>query len=638
MIEVFGSDYGAERLAGEDLKMLFGTLWPDVTTSKLLSIDIFAGAKLYGQRVQDIDVLVLIDFEDAPKTLTVGTERITTASACVIVETKDHDARGVKFEWNKVFVRYEDGWSDVTEKSFRQIYALRSYLRESSIQDARVHDLVWLRGIPSVQLPGGIHNIIGADVTAEGFIAQLSASSGDRRLTVSDVPHNRVVRSIQRIMSRRLQPTSCDRKRLEQILADNALDSKIMDVGDKQVDLRGHGGTGKTMTLLRAAWKLFQSRGRRVLILTYNKALRSDILRQFVLMGIDVGDSLDVRTVHSFLRPLLVELQLLPVDASDSDELFFAQFEDAKNEALLYLREAATPDDIKELKKRLREYDWEVLCIDEGQDWPANERDLLRLLYGAENIIVADGIDQLIRDVAPCDWNQGLDRERYTVVEMARCLRLKTNLGRFVGVIAEELGQPHWRVDVTASIPGGRVVVLDGDYFAYREWHEAFRAQNAADGNSNVDMLFCVPPDTVLKDGASVAGDTLQRWGYDVWDGTSALVRDGYPVSVDQFRVVQYESCRGLEGWTVVCCGLDRFYDLKFEAPVHAEEMSAELGGRERFAFRWLTIPLTRAISTLVISLRSPSSQLRGALLRARRLLPEVVEWRTGARATESVK
>lgn len=627
MIEVLGSDFGSERLAAEDLKQLFSRHWPDVVGSRLLSIDIFAGAKLYGRRVQDIDILVLIDFEDAPKTITVKGDRITIASACIIVETKDHDSRGVKFEWNHVFVRYDDEWSDVTEKSFRQIHALRSYLRDSGVENARVLDLIWLRGITSDILPSGAHNIIGADVTTEGFIMQLAAASGERRLSISDVPGNRLATKIRKIMSRRLVPTACDRKRLERILADNPLDSRIVEVGSKQIVLRGHGGTGKTMTLLRAAWKLFESRGARVLILTYNKALRSDILRQFVLMGIDVGDNLDVRTVHSFLRPLLVELSLLAIDASDSDEAFYAQFEEAKDEAVLYLREAATPRDVADFKASMQaEYVWDVLCIDEGQDWPANERDLLRLLYGAENIIVADGVDQLVRDVVPCNWNQNLDRAQYAVVEMAHSLRLKSNLGRFVGVIAQELSQPNWRLDVTGSIPGGRVVVIDGDYFAGRERHDAFKAQNTAEGNKNVDMLFCVPPDRVNNE-QSFAGEALQKWGYDVWDGTSGLVRDGYPVSVDQFRIVQYESCRGLEGWTVVCCDLDIFYELKFVSGTHFEEMSSEIEEREHFAFRWLMIPLSRAISTLVISLRRPDSRLRTVLSRARQLLPDVVEW-----------
>jgi hypothetical protein len=630
VIEVLGSDSGSERFAAEDLKQLFSRLWPDVVTSRLLSIDIFAGAKLYGQRVQDIDILVLMDFEDAPKTITLKGDRITIASACIIVETKDHDPRGVKFEWNKVFVHYDEGWSDVTEKAFRQVHALRSYLRDSGVDRARVLDLIWLRGVPSSSLPSGAHNIIGADATAEGFMAQLAAASGEQRLSISGVPGNRLTARIQQIMSRRLVPTACDRKRLERILSDNPFDSRIMEVGNKQIVMRGHGGTGKTMTLLRAAWKLFESRASRVLILTYNKALRSDILRQFVLMGIDVGDNLDVRTVHSFLRPLLVELSLLPIDVGDSEEAFYAQFEGAKDEAVLYLREAGTPRDIADFKaRRPADYAWDVLCIDEGQDWPANERDLLRLLYGPENIIVADGVDQLVRDVVSCNWNQNLDRSQYAVIEMAHSLRLKSNLGRFAGVMAQEFSQPHWRLDVTGSVPGGRVVVLDGDYFASREWHDAFKNQNIADGNKNVDMLFCVPPDRVTNKEESVAGEALQKWGYEVWDGTSGLVRDGYPVSVSQFRIVQYESCRGLEGWTVVCCDLDVFYELKFESGMHSEEMSTELEERERFAFRWLMIPLSRAISTLVIGLRRPESRLRTVLLRARHLLPDVVEWHT---------
>jgi hypothetical protein len=631
MIEILGSDAGAERLAAEDLRILFNQLWPDVAGSRLLTIDIFAGAKLYGQRIKDIDILVLIDFEDAPKTITVKDERITLASACVIVETKDHDPRGVRFEWNKVFVSYDGEWADVTEKSFRQVHALRSYLRESGVTDARVHDLIWLRGVPTSDLPVGPHNIIGSDVTAERFVTQLADAAGEKHLAISHAPGNRTAAGIRKIMSRRLTPTSCDRRRMERLLAANPLDTRISEIGNKQIVLKGHGGTGKTMTLLRAAWELSQVHGRRAVILTYNKALRSDILRQFVLMGIDVGRDIDVRTVHSFLRPLLIEMRLLSADSAETDKQFFAQFEDAKNEAVAYLREAATPADIAKLKVDLySEYGWDVVCIDEGQDWPTNERDLLRLLYGSQNIIVADGIDQLVRDVVPCDWNALLTREEYSVVEMTKSLRLKTNLGRFASVVAQELNQPNWRIDVAGSIPGGRVVIIDGDYFNNKERHEALSKQNAADGNSNVDMLFCVPPDRVnaSEEGvSSMAARTLQGWGEDIWDGTSPLERDGYPVSTGQFRIVQYESCRGLEGWTVVCCDLDRFYRLKFENATQSGEMSNPLEEGERFAFRWLMIPLSRAISTLVITLRDSSGRLRTALMRARHLLPEVVEW-----------
>lgn len=631
MIEILGSDVGSERLAAEELKALFELAWPDIVSSRLLNVDIFAGAKLYGQRIQDIDLLVLVDFEDAPKAVSFRGDRITLGSACIAIETKDHDPRGVRFEWNKVYVHYDDGWSDVTEKGFRQMHSLRAYLRESGVEKARVQDLIWLRGVPTADLPSGPHNIIGADATAESIVVQLSAASGDRRLMISDTPGNRIASNIRRIMSRRLTPSVCDRKRLERVLAENPIDARIGEAGRHEIILRGHGGTGKTMTLLRAAWELFQSRGRRVLILTYNRALRSDILRQLVFMRIDIGINIDVQTVHSFLRPLLVELSLLPDGIMESDKEFFERFEAAKSEAIPYLRDAASEQDIAEFKSRLpNNYNWDIICVDEGQDWPLNERDLLAALYRFENIIVADGIDQLIRDVKPCNWHADLEREQFEVVEMSRCLRLKSNLGRFISVIAQELDQPSWRIDVAGSIPGGRVVVIDGDYFVQRPLHEALMKQNAADGNANIDMLFCVPPDNVLGEASSrlsIAGRRLENWGYDVWDGASPLVRDGFPVSIEQFRVVQYESCRGLEGWTVVCCDLDRFYDLKFDSCVYTGAMSTEVDERARFAFRWLMIPLTRAISTLVIVLRQRESKIRTALLAARKLLPEVVEW-----------
>jgi hypothetical protein len=632
MIEILGSDVGAERFAADDLKMMFETLWPDVKTSRLLAIDIFAGAKLYGRRVQDIDLLVLIDFQDAPKTIVQGANRITIASACIIVETKDHDPRGVKFEWNKVFVRYDDGWFDATEKSFKQVHSLRSYLREGGVGRARIENLIWLRGVPASDLPPGPHNIIGSDVNAAAFISQLSASSGESYLVISRDIGSREATAIRKVMTRRLAPTACDRQKLERLLADNPLDGRIDLIGEKQIELRGRGGTGKTMTLLRAAWRLSKSQGKRTLILTYNKALRSDILRQLVLAGIDVGVHIDVRTVHSFLRPLLIELGLLSNDA-ETDQEFFSKFEDAKNEAVTYLREAATQEDIDDLKARFYdEYGWDVIGVDEGQDWPANERDLLRLLYGAENMIIADGVEQLVRDVKPCDWGLGLHKGQVCVIEMQRSLRLKSNLGRFASLMTLHLNQPNWHVDVTGAVPGGRVVVLDGAYFHDRAWHDSLRKQNAVDGNGNIDMLFCVPPD-VASSGAdgklSSAVSALQDWDYDVWDGTSAFIRDGYPVSPDQLRVVQYESCRGLEGWTVVCCDLDRFYDLKYEHCDRSGEMISEAEERARFAFRWLLIPLTRAISTLVITLRSPTSELRDALLKTRNSLPEVVEWHT---------
>ena len=96
---------------------------------------------------------------------------------------------------------------------------------------------------------------------------------------------------------------------------------------------------------------------------------------------------------------------------------------------------------------------------------------------------------------------------------------------------------------------------------------------------------------------------------------------------------MQYESCRGLEGWTVVCLELDRLIASKLRE--YAEEPEEQLSlplstpqeKAEEFAYLWALIPLTRAIDTLVISLHDKNSRL-GVILKELHLIhPDFIEW-----------
>jgi superfamily I DNA and RNA helicase len=40
---------------------------------------------------------------------------------------------------------------------------------------------------------------------------------------------------------------------------------------------------------------------------------------------------------------------------------------------------------------------WDHVLVDEGQDWPEDERDILYQCFGPHRCIVADGVHQLIR-------------------------------------------------------------------------------------------------------------------------------------------------------------------------------------------------------------------------------------------------
>ena len=62
MIELIGPEHGDERRAAEWLRDGLLQLWPDLADSKADRVRIHAAAKLFGYRVQDLDVLLLAHF------------------------------------------------------------------------------------------------------------------------------------------------------------------------------------------------------------------------------------------------------------------------------------------------------------------------------------------------------------------------------------------------------------------------------------------------------------------------------------------------------------------------------------------------------------------------------------------------
>ena len=98
-----------------------------------------------------------------------------------------------------------------------------------------------------------------------------------------------------------------------------------------------------------------------------------------------------------------------------------------------------------------------------------------------------------------------------------------------------------------------------------------------------------------------------------------------------QHRLLQYDSCRGLEGWVVVCLCLDEFISHKQwvfdKTPQRPSEELLDPETRDSFAYRWSMIPMTRAVDTLVITLNNPNGAY-GKLFRSIAAKnPDFVEW-----------
>lgn len=678
MIDLIGPEETSEYHAASQLRDLIAAAWPDVeeVTNTNDRIHIVAAAKCYGQSVVDIDLVVYVNLMK-PRLVTGSPgakQPIYIRSLCMTIEVKGHERDSVQFDGNQVLVRYGYKRSSATEQAHRQQNSLRNFLEAHGYEPPFVTDMVWLPNVPKEELPKVQHNIIGANTTWIDIMQQIVSLNRPKPYQPSGFDWKEIdafhrckpdkIRATIDLLTRRLEPTALDRKKIEtlssrRILKDNDA-AYIKKLGSQLLIFRGRGGTGKTVHLLRFARELYVERDARVLILTYNKALVADLKRLLAIMGI--GDmygqrAIEVRTVHSFLYRLRQSLSR----ENKPPMQFIERYPSYRRDILAQLRKSRRKgeDPCHDLARVAPDtFAWDFVFIDEAQDWPDEERQILFLLYDYRRFVIADGVDQFVRKEKPTNWRHAVDAEHLQHVSLRKSLRLKAGLCTFAMAFAQALGLEGWRLEKDESIYGGRIIVVEGNYSEDRSLHDELVGLTRAAGNQPIDMLFCVPPSLVKrkeKEQApskraksfpraasatrwakdqdqphSIVASRFHQWGYDVWDAVSEETRGSYPTRLDQLRIVQYDSCRGLEGWTCVNLRLDELYDYKlheYRPPPQAtfieDEQAAHL-----FAAHWLMIPLTRAIDTLVIQINSVDHPVGQALQAACQECADLVDWR----------
>ena len=500
--------------------------------------------------------------------------------------------------------------------------------------------MIFFTGLRETDLPDRPHNCFGIDASFErilNILGQISQPlARDRYVTLSFGPEEkfRAILAPHAKILKTLEPTSLDRRRMDRIVKAALPEEWLNDLGERQIIIRGRGGVGKTVILLQMAYKAYDNSGMRSLVLTYNKALVADMRRTMALLGVPrqlENGGISIETVHSYIGRLMHELGII-----GSDDAFLENYERHKNALLDYLRSGAvTADDLASIiEEHADAFAWDVIFVDEGQDWPSNEIDILRTVYASERIVVTDGVDQYVR-ASVAEWDKGIAREKIRPRRLRRCLRMKANLARFVADCARALDLQNWDLEPNPDANGGRVLIVEGDMAREAAIYEQLKSEAAELGNYPVDLLACVPPSLIVHDEdgtVSVPGRTILTAGSLVWDATAVDVREQFPTDRDALRIVQYDSCRGLEGWTVINYAFDDFYDYKYHQWL---ETPQELGGlfdtqeglAAAFAAQWIMIPLTRAMDTLVINLSSRPSPLRDAIKSVCDQRQDFIEW-----------
>lgn len=622
-------DGSSEYQAASSLADMIREAWPGLARRADARFTILVNRQCYGEEVEDVDIILLIEL---PHSIVIddGSGR-GLRRMCATIEVKGHPR--VEFRGGDVIVSYDRRDHNATAQSLKQRYSLKNYVERHGGSAPFLTNMLWLRGISERHRPSNMSNVVCGDTSWGVFVARMLDSAKVRPSRTHDAGN---VATVFDLMARSIEATPLDRKRIDRIATAQTRPLEEFDaLGRELVLLRGRGGTGKTFQLLSLATALSVDRAQRVLILTYNRALVADLRRLFALMGARLGDEagVDVRTVQSFAYALLRASGLIAED--ELQRTFLEKYESHIADLLEILQdESARAEMLAAHEATGHDFNWDYVLLDEGQDWPVGERDFLVSLYGRNRLVVADGIEQMVRGHSPTRWRTG---PTDVVKEYKTCLRMKSGLVQFANGFAQAAELGGYKLKPTRDMVGGSVSVFVGPWSEHRD--EIFSAvrRHCSGGNKPVDQLVCVPGAWVDRGPTGKRTSSIlpavRAHNFEVWDGVGADLRVSYPESVEQLRIVQYNSCRGLEGWSVCCLGLDEFFDQERTAALREGRGEADLLLSEPeqlatdHAYRWLMIPFTRPIDSLIIHVSDPAHSIVEPLRKAADQAGDVASW-----------
>lgn len=657
MIELIGIEGSHEYRVAEAIKAAFARQWPGIEESPASEelVKIAANTKLSGYKVSDIDIVVGAVFarprhfvlrrpiKDRDGKAISGV-KVRVQDLLAAIEVKGQDFDGISINGDEVNVRYQGKWKSATDQNVKQVHALQAYFEHQRV-DAWIYRCLVLDGLNELPKQAGIRRpeagAVASVFSAGDLLAAMAGVNGIGKwrgeYTVSSSRGGDAGKALDAAIFKKLVPSQLDNTRMLRVASRKPEAEALADLlGKQRVHLRGHGGTGKTVMMMQAAHIAFEKHGRRVLVLTYNVALAADIQRLLALLGVPSsyeGGGIDVRTTVSFVSTWLARLGVTrPEEFEEGD---FSRYLGHCNDGLdLIAGEAISREDIGAiLDADLDGLGYDAIIVDEAQDWPQTEAKLLAALYGGERVSIADGREQLLRG-KPTDWSKTLSTGQVAIERsLSRCLRMKRNLGIFANGVAKLAGL-NWEVQPNDEAAGGRVVVVEGKYADHSEVMDQLLVAAREAGNEKIDFLHCVPPSEVTLQGGhrvSNLAQALHALGHEKWDAVDLDTRRDFPRSIDAFRVVQYDSCRGLEGWTTVLEAFDEAWKWRFEKEI-VEISRRESNGlvdpgraANLAAWRWAMIALTRPIDTLVICLANKESPVADLIREAALRNPDFV-------------
>lgn len=296
-----------------------------------------------------------------------------------------------------------------------------------------------------------------------------------------------------------------------------------------------------------------------------------------------------------------------------------------------------------------------IAYIDEAQDCHPLERDILFSIFGSNNIVIANGDkEQLIRYSQLCNWHmsRGQKVEHYKYQKRRKSYRMKPSICALANHIAkwyeidlniEPLDtEDHGNIFIDYSLSKEKQVDVIQNLKKIGERqgctnYESLLLLTSPERDSKND--FTTHEDTsvsvneynnIINDGSknknewSIITDAKLKIGdASFWNLTGNV--DKRTLSVPgslSIRSMYYESCRGIEAWSIMCFKLDHFFEQKMKEKdadnYLLDSLFDQLTPEKRkamYAATWVLMAITRGMENCYIQLEDLESPLSKVIL-----------------------
>lgn len=296
-----------------------------------------------------------------------------------------------------------------------------------------------------------------------------------------------------------------------------------------------------------------------------------------------------------------------------------------------------------------------IVYVDEAQDCHPLERDILFSIFGSSNVVIANGDkEQLIRYTKLCDWHisRGQKIDFYKYQKKRKSYRMKPAIAALANHIAKSYDidlniepletEDHGTIFIDYNLTVEKQVEvvnnlkLIGDRQGCTNYESLLllntsESLNTSEGNSQTTSSVSVNEyDNIVSDKSKVRSEweLINKANSKLTDATFWNLTgnvDKKKLSVPgslSIRSMYYESCRGIEAWSIMCFQLDTFFEhkrLQEEADNYLlndffDQLIPEKR-RDMYAATWVLMAITRGMENCYINLKNKDSNLSKVIL-----------------------